>query len=278
MDGPDYVFDRATTDEEARLEHQSRIIDPITEHHLHATGFPFEGQRVLELGSGAGDVTLLLASEVGKHGSVTAVEGSPTAIEASTRRVTEAGFANVTFLEGDLTALDEVLEDEPPFDALVGRFVLQFVPDAVRTLKTASRHVRAGGPVWFQECDTHYVWSYPATPLWDEARDRFHRGMTAAGVEQRMGLRLYGTFLDAGLPAPELRLEAAIAGGGLAHADVWAGVIEAIVPTLEHHGIATAEEVDAPTLATRLLEEAVTHRAVVVNIVVVGAWSLTFGG
>jgi hypothetical protein len=65
----------------------------------------------------------------------------------------------------------------------------------------------------FQECDDWYTWAYPTSPLWERVRGWFLEALQGARVEQRMGLRLFETFLAAGPPAPELRLEAAIGGG-----------------------------------------------------------------
>jgi 2-polyprenyl-3-methyl-5-hydroxy-6-metoxy-1,4-benzoquinol methylase len=272
--GTDYVFDRTRTNEERRLEEQSRIIDPITERCFVAAGLG-PGMHALEVGTGAGDVALLVAGLVGTDGSVTGVDASGEALATARDRMEAAGIMNATFVRADIRHLAEALTDRAPFDALVGRFVLQFVPQPGRVLHDLVRHVRPGGLVCFQECDVHYTWAFPATPLWERTRSWFHRAMEAAGVEQRMGLRLFETFLDAGLPEPEMRLEAYIGGGSRAAVDVWAGVVRAVMPTLEAHGIATEEEVGPATLADRLTDEIRERRGVVINIPVVGAWAHT---
>jgi hypothetical protein len=92
-------------------------------------------------------------------------------------------------------------------------------------LRAAAGHVRPGGLVCFQECDDHYTYAYPSTPLWDQVRMWLLAALDHAGVETRMGLRLYQTFLAAGLLAPELRLEAGIGGGERAPAFMWADVL-----------------------------------------------------
>jgi SAM-dependent methyltransferase len=271
----DYVFDRSRTDEERRLAAQSKIVDPFTERLFRDAGLG-SGMRVLELGSGAGDVAMLAARMVGPRGEVVGVEASPRAIEAARRRADEARLGNVTFIEGDLRELRAVLDPTtPPFDALVGRFVLQFVPEPVDVLRAAVDRVRPGGVVCFQECDDHYTWAYPSTPLWDQVRTWFLAALAHAGVETRMGLRLHQTFLAAGLPAPHLRLEAGIGGGEAAPAFMWADVLRSVIPTLEQAGIATEAEVGPDTLVDRLLAETSAADGVVITIVVVGAWSRT---
>src|SRR5262252_2820612 len=91
-----YVFDRTRADEERRLEKQSAIMDPFTER-LFRDGGLGEGMRVLDLGSGAGDVAMLAARIVGTAGVVVGVEGSPVAIETARRRAAAAGLRHVTF-------------------------------------------------------------------------------------------------------------------------------------------------------------------------------------
>ena len=271
----DYVFDRTRANEERRLEKQSAIMDPFTDR-LFPDGGLAEGMRVLELGSGAGDVALLAARIVGPTGAVVGVERSAVAIESARRRAAAAGLHHVTFVEGDVRELDRVLDPRiPPFDAVVGRFVLQFMPDPSAVLRVAAAAVRPGGLVCFQECDDHYTWAYPATPLWDQLRTWLLAALDHAGVESRMGLRLYRTFREARLPEPNLRMEAAIGGGEEAPVFVWADVLRSVIPTLEQAGIATEAEIDPDTLEARLKADLAATGGVMISLVLVGAWSRT---
>jgi len=188
----------------------------------------------------------------------------------------EAGFRNVTLLEGDVRELDTVLgPHEAPFDAVVGRLVLQFAPEPALVLRAAAERVRPGGLVCFQEGDDWYTWAYPSSPLWEQVRRWILAALEGAHVEQRMGLRLYQAFLDAGLPAPELRLEAAIAGGEDAPVSLWAGIVPALLPVMERLGIATAAEVDPATLRERLLAETIGQDGIVIALPLIGAWTRT---
>jgi ubiquinone/menaquinone biosynthesis C-methylase UbiE len=270
----DYVFDRTRTDEEKRLEAQSTIVDPFTERLFRDAGLG-DGMRLLELGSGAGDVSMLAARIVGSQGRVVGIEGSPVAIKAARRRVDAAGLTNVSFLVGDLRDLDAVIDQSvPPFDAVIGRMVLQFMPDPAAVLGAAASRMRPGGLVCFQEC-VHQTYAYPSTPLWDQVRSWVLAALDHSGVETQMGLRLFQTFLAAGLPAPELRLEAGIGGGERAPAFMWADLVRSIIPTLEQAGIATEAEIDPSTLVDRLMKETTAAEGVVITIALVGAWSRT---
>jgi predicted RNA methylase len=72
------ITDRATEDE--RLVAQSRLFDPITLRLLVEAGLA-PGMRVLDLGSGAGNVARLVAELVGPDGAVVGVEQDPAAVE-----------------------------------------------------------------------------------------------------------------------------------------------------------------------------------------------------
>jgi ubiquinone/menaquinone biosynthesis C-methylase UbiE len=55
--------------EQRRLATQAELLDPLTERVFREVGLG-TGMRVLELGSGAGDVAMLAARLVGREGEV----------------------------------------------------------------------------------------------------------------------------------------------------------------------------------------------------------------
>jgi len=122
------------------------LLPPVTERLLCAAGIR-RGMHVLDLGCGTGDVSLLAAKLVGPNGLVLGVDQEPEALEAGRRRAWQAGLNQVYFLEA---ATDE-LGDEGPFDAVIGRDVLQRVEDPVAMVRGAARLLRSGGVVAFHE-------------------------------------------------------------------------------------------------------------------------------
>ena len=97
-----------TDAEHERLIRQAARVAPITERFFREAGIGL-GQRVLDLGSGVGDVAMLVARLVGPSGEVVAIERDPKAIAKARARVTEAGFHNVSFNESNV---DEILDGE----------------------------------------------------------------------------------------------------------------------------------------------------------------------
>jgi len=270
---PTYIFDHSTGAEVKRLVDQARVIDPITERLLREAGI-VSGMRVLDLGSGAGDVSFLVARIVGRLGAVVGLDSSSEAIHSARVRAQGTDYGNVTFARVDITAFDDVAKAVTGyFDAVIGRFILQFVPNPSQVVRDISRMLNPGGLMCFQEVDDWYTWSYPQTELWDQLRSWFLEALSGAGIEQRMGLRLYQAFKAAGLPGPALRLEAAIAGGQDAPASVWAGVIRAAVPMIERLGIATVDQIDPDSLTERLMADILAQDGVVIGPPMIGAWA-----
>jgi ubiquinone/menaquinone biosynthesis C-methylase UbiE len=123
--------------------------------------------RVLDVGSGAGDVAMLVAELVGPGGQVVGVDMNPEILEVAQRRVRAAGWTNVTFHVGDI----RTARLEGPFDAVVGRFVLPFVTDRVEVLRSCIARLRPGGLVVFQEHDVAaYYRAEPPAPIVEQWR------------------------------------------------------------------------------------------------------------
>src|SRR3989442_14895022 len=114
----------STDAEQARLIRQAALLAPFTERFFRDAGIG-PGQRVLDIGSGVGDVAMLAAKLVGPSGEVVGVERDAGTIARARTRVAEAGLHNVRFTQSDVSQLP----GGKPFDAVVGRFILMFLPD-----------------------------------------------------------------------------------------------------------------------------------------------------
>ena len=259
-----YPFtDRAAEDE--RLIAQGTLFDPLTRRVLRLAGLA-PGMRVLDLGSGAGNVARLAAELVGPDGTVLGIERDPEAV-ALARRRTDA--ANIEFRVGDVQTLDGV---EWGFDAVVGRLVLMYLADPAAALRRAATRVRPGGLICMHEADLDYLCASPRTPLWEQTGTWFVQALEKAGFEVQMGPVLFRTFRAAGLPAPRLHVEAFAEGGPAAPAWAWANVVSATLPLMERLGVATRAEVAPATLADRLLAETLDCDGCVIGPPMTGAW------
>ena len=96
-----------------------------------------------------------------------------------------------------------------------------------------------------------------------------------APVDERMGYKLFDTYLKAGLPAPKMEVNSPVGGGpnweGYEYA---AESLRSMMPLVLKFGIATAEEVEIETLAERLRAESVVYRGVVKPPEMVSTWAI----
>ncbi|NLU83388.1 class I SAM-dependent methyltransferase [Rhodococcus sp. HNM0569] len=253
--------------EHERLMSQSRVFDPLTRRLFDQAGL-HEGMRVLDLGSGAGNVALLASEYVGPSGSVVGVERDPEAVEHAQEWCTLSGIENIEFRTGDVQTLDSMTER---FDAVVGRLILMYLPDPVDALRRAASLLRPDGILCVHEADMT-DWTTADSEHWHTARRWVLDAFERVGTRIRMGPSLYSAFLEAGLPEPRMTLEAEVGGGDQAPVFGWANAVIAAAPLLERLGIATAEQVDAETLTARLTDDMVACNAIVSSPLMYGAY------
>jgi ubiquinone/menaquinone biosynthesis C-methylase UbiE len=264
-----YALGRSAA-ETQRLILQNQIYGPFSRQFLSAAGIT-AGMKVLDFGSGAGDVALLLADLVGPEGRIVGIDSNVEILDTARARVQAAGWKNVEFRHGDIQNLDV----DHDFDAVVGRWVLMYVPDPVALLRKLPAYLRPGGIVAFQESDLSTPpRTYPSMPLHEDVRRWTTPPPGAPGPDLEMGPKLYATFLNAGLPAPHLRLDTPIGGGrswpGYAYI---ANTVRSLLPFMTKVGAATADEVDIDTLEDRLRAEVLGHDGIQILAAVVGAWA-----
>jgi 2-polyprenyl-3-methyl-5-hydroxy-6-metoxy-1,4-benzoquinol methylase len=266
-----YVFGHSHRELE-RLSVQGRLLGPITRGFLRDGGVG-PGMRVLDVGSGVGDVSFLAAELVGEAGEVLGVDRAPAAIEAATQRADALSLRNVGFRQGDPSEMTF----ERPFDAVIGRYVLQFQPDPIMMVRKLVRHVRPGGAVVFHEPDWHYMRSVPPVSTFNRCCQWIVDALRLGGADPWMGTKLHSTFVGAGLPPPAMRLEAVIAAGTNSSDQVryTTDVAVTLVDQMVRLGVATAGEVDAERLADRIVAELIDSGGVVVGRCEIGAWSHT---
>jgi len=87
-------------------------------------------------------------------------------------------------------------------------------------------------------------------------------------------MKLYQTFLGAGLPGPQMILGGHIEGGSDAFTYSYiAEIVRSLMPMMEQFGVWTATEAGVDTLAIRMRDEVVAARGVVAPPLQIGAWT-----
>jgi ubiquinone/menaquinone biosynthesis C-methylase UbiE len=183
---------------------------PYTARFLQDAGIS-RGMKVLDVGTGAGDVALLAASLVGRDGTVVGIDVNAELIETARARAAAAGFEQVSFVVGDAGSV----ELDRDFDAVVGRCVLFFAREPAALVRRLTGCVRGGGIVAFQEPAnaTLAPMSLPRSQLLERLWAWILETYRRADMDLYMGLRLRSIFAEAGLAAPAMHLDAAAGGG-----------------------------------------------------------------
>jgi ubiquinone/menaquinone biosynthesis C-methylase UbiE len=164
-----------TSAEHARLIRQAATWDPLTERLFGDAGIGM-GQRVLDIGSGVGDVAMLAARLVGPSGAVIGVERDLATIAMARSRVAKAALSNVSFIESDIRGVPST----ELFGAVVGRAILQYLPEPGGALRSLAALVRPGGVVALQDVWPASLFHLTATFRCDQNAHRSFIGLWSA--------------------------------------------------------------------------------------------------
>jgi ubiquinone/menaquinone biosynthesis C-methylase UbiE len=235
--------------EYARLARQAEIMKPMTRKLFVDAGI-HPGMRVVDLGSGAGDVCMLLAELVGPSGTVTGIEHDEEAVNHARERAAAAGAANIVFVDCDFA---EYVSAEP-LDAVVGRYVLMYQPDPSAALAKIAKQLRPGGIAafiepWFQ------VPSGPDSTI-KAAVTLIVETLRRSGAYVDLGPRMHRVFQGAGLPLPNMRYEMLLDPREESPLyDYVADTLASMLPKAIEYGIPGAAEMDISSVAMRIRAE-----------------------
>lgn len=268
----DYAFGHGN-DELQRLQHQARVLEPVSLRLFGEMGLK-PGMRVLDLGCGAGDLTMLAARQVGRRGSVEGIDENPEAVLLATRRAAQGKLKNVRFH----TSTIDAFSTQAPYDAVIGRYILLHQHDPVAFLRKMAELTRPGGLLGLHELLVlePLAQSFPTVPAWDRIGKWVLGALGAATPSPGAATRLVQHFAEAGLPRPELFCECLIGGGE--HSPLYRWAVEGaggVLPHLVRLGIVKPDEVDLSTLAEQLRREASQANAQLLGPLQVGAWART---
>lgn len=105
------------------------------------------GQAVLDLGCGAGKLTLPYARLVGPGGRVLGVDIAPDSLAALERAAQEEGLTNLVARRGELDTIVRELEGER-FDLILSSYAIYYASDVVELLRALAELLAPGGRVF----------------------------------------------------------------------------------------------------------------------------------
>jgi ubiquinone/menaquinone biosynthesis C-methylase UbiE len=255
--------------ERRRLALQASILNPLTEQLLRRAGIS-SGMHVLDLGCGIGEVSLIAARLVARHGAVTAIDIDQAALATAADRAREQALANLKFVQGSIDQYEPVRA----FDAVVGRHILIHLQDPLAILRKAYECLSPAGVAVFQEYDFSTVHAaYPPCPVFSRGMAVFRDFFGATG-RGNIGTQLLHLMLEAGFRAPDCRAEYPVDGGPDSPFYEWlAESFRSVAPRAAAAGFIKESEFDLDALEQQLRQEAASRNASIPGPTMVGCFA-----
>lgn len=251
-----------------RLHRQAVLFADLTRDILVRAGLE-NGMKVLDVGCGVGDVSLVAAELVTPSGAVTGIDPSPEALAVAHARLTALGKPWVHFLSGTLDGFDGCSS----FDAVIGRFLLVHLPDPAEALRKLRNRLRPGTVICFIEFDLSTAVTHPHLPLMQQCIGWVGEVYRRMGRQPDMGAGLFDAFCSAGLNPEMIGLTRITTSKDQAGIDFLVESVRSLLPAMEKLGIASSDDVAVDTLRDRLLRESASGHHCVFYPRLVGAWA-----
>ncbi len=182
-------------DEQRRL---SRLNALINRSSLEALALR-EGDRVLDVGAGLGQLTRLMRRRVGPRGRVLGIERDAEQLAEARRQAEAEGEATLLELrEGDAVSLPLEPDEWGSFDVVHARFLLEHVRVPLAVVHSMVRAVRPGGRVILEDDDHEVLRLSPAEPAVEELWRAYYLTYERQGRDPYIGRRLVSLLHEAG--------------------------------------------------------------------------------
>jgi ubiquinone/menaquinone biosynthesis C-methylase UbiE len=238
-------------------------------YRLLVDGGVKKGMRVLDVGCGSGDVSMMVAELVGKSGEVIGFDVSESAVVTAQGVAQQNQLTNIKFVIADIT---ELPHDLGQFDAIVGRRVLMYQKDAVNSVKSLLPFLKPDGVLIFQESDCMgTAMNTTSMSLHNQVQSWIWNTVAKENGNIHIGSELYSIMKQAGLNIGQIGAEAILqtheSGSDLA----W--VTKMMLKRITKFGVATEEEIDIDTLDGRLQNERKQSNNLFIRDMAFGVWA-----
>lgn len=139
---PEEIRDEAYINSALPIGHGQTISQPLTVAFMLELLQPKEGNKILEVGSGSGWQTALMASAIGDNGKIFAVELIPELCDFGKKNVLKYDFLKKGVVKFFCFNAAKGLPDEAPFDRIISAAAAEEIPPAWKEqLKIGGRMV-----------------------------------------------------------------------------------------------------------------------------------------
>lgn len=173
---------------------------PTTKALLDRVGLR-PGMHCLDVGCGAGAVTLRMAEAVGPTGRAIGVDWDERCLQLARLEAQRLG------LDAEFRAANATdLPDRSAYDLVFGRFVLTHLPEPEKALHGMTRAARPGGLVVVEDIQFVGHFCHPACPFFDRYVTLYQDVVRIKDGDPNIGPRLPGMLMDAGLAEVDLEV------------------------------------------------------------------------
>ena len=212
------------------------------------------GDRVLDLGSGLGQLTRAMAHQVQPDGLVVGVERDENQLASAqhlSRVARRAGL--VEFRLGEVAALPLTEEEWGGFDVAHARFLLEHLPEPEQAVEVMLRAVRPGGRIIVEDDNHDLLRLWPPLPAIERLWDAYIRAWLQLGNDPFVGRRLMTLLEQAG--AEPRRSDMLFFGGCAgestfeAYVDNFVGILDGARQAMREASNLGDEDIDAALVA-----------------------------
>jgi SAM-dependent methyltransferase len=182
-------------EEQARLSLLNDLLNAGSLRELSLGG----GGRVLDVGSGLGQLTRAMARAAGPNAYVLGVERSGEQIAEARRQAASAGEEHlVEFRQGDAYSFPLREDEWATFDVAHTRFLLEHVTDPLAVVRLMVKAVRPGGRIVLEDDDHEIMRLWPEPDAFARLWRAYIRTYEHLGNDANVGRRLVSLLYDAG--------------------------------------------------------------------------------
>lgn len=182
-------------EEQRRLSTLNDLINDGSLQRLDLRG----GERVLDVGSGLGQLSRRMARAVGPGGRVVGVERSDEQRAEAEKLAAAAGEdGRVEFRRGEADRLPLRDDEWGTFDVVHARFLLEHVPDPAAVVTSMVRAARPGGRIVLEDDDHEMLRAWPEPPGLVRAWQAYMKVFRGLGCDPIVGRRLVELLHGAG--------------------------------------------------------------------------------
>ena len=258
MDPTDSHYVHGTEPEEQqRLSVLNALLNGASLRQIGLEG----GERILDVGSGLGQFSRVMAREVRDGGgTVVGIERDATQLAEAERQAREDGEDGlVEFRVGQAVDLPLKNEEWGTFDVVHARFLLEHVRDPAAAVRSMVRAVRPGGRIVLEDDDHDVLRLYPELPDTRRVWEAYFRSYERFGRDPFVGRHLVALLHEAGAsPSRNTWLFFGTCAGSVNFAPMVAnfvGVLDGAREAILSVGTLTDPEIDGGIDALKLWSE-----------------------